>query len=66
MNLIHVEIVQDDIEHRITLGDFKARLLAEIGSVTWVVTRQQFERKVELAIDTVIQGIRDEKAVAGH
>ena len=61
-NIIQVEIVQGDIEHRLPLADFKAALLKEIGSVTFTVTRAQFERKVSSAIDVVIQRIRDEKA----
>lgn len=59
--LIHVEIVQDDIEHRVTIGEFRDQLIAEIGSVTWTMTRKQFERKVAAAVDRVIQRIRDER-----
>jgi len=61
MGLIHVEIVQDDIEHRVTLGEFRDQLIDEIGSVTWTMTRKQFERKVAAAVDRVIQRIRDER-----
>lgn len=58
-NIIQVEIVQDDIEHRLSLGDFKDQLIDEIGSVTWTLTRKQFESKVAVAVDRVIQRIRD-------
>jgi len=59
--LIHVEIVQDDIENRVALGEFRDQLITEIGSVTWTMTRKQFERKVAAAVDRVIQRIRDER-----
>lgn len=58
-SLIHVEIVQDDIQHWITLQEFRDKLIAEIGSVTWTITKSQFEKKVSLAVDRVIQEIRD-------
>lgn len=58
-SLIYVEIVQDDIQHRITLQEFRDKLIAEIGSVTWTITKSQFEKKVSLAVDRVIQEIRD-------
>lgn len=60
MKEIRVEIVHDDRETPLPLGDFKDRLIEEIGSVTFTMTRQQFERKVSAAIDRVIQKIRDE------
>lgn len=59
--IIHVEIVQNDIEHRVALGEFRDQLVKEIGSVTWTLTRKQFERKVAAAVDRVIQRIRDER-----
>ena len=61
-HLIQVEIVQDDISHRLPIADFKARLVTEIGSVTWTVTKSQFEKKVAVAVDAVIQRIRDARA----
>lgn len=57
--LIRVEIVQGDIEHRLPLGEFKRQLVEKIGSVAFTMTRKQFERQVSSAIDSVIQGIRD-------
>ena len=57
--IIHVEVVQGDIEHRVSLQEFRDMLVAEIGSVTWTMTRKQFEKKVACAVDRVIQGIRD-------
>jgi hypothetical protein len=57
--IIQVEVVQDDIEHRVTLQEFRDAMIQEIGSVTWTMTRKQFEKKVVLAVDRVIQGIRD-------
>jgi hypothetical protein len=57
--IIQVEVVQGDIEHRVTLQEFRDAMIQEIGSVTWTMTRKQFEKKVALAVDRVIQGIRD-------
>jgi hypothetical protein len=57
--IIQVEVVQGDIEHRVTLQEFRDAMIQEIGSVTWTMTRKQFEKKVVLAVDRVIQGIRD-------
>lgn len=61
MKEIRVEIVHDDRETALPLGEFKDLLVAEIGSVTFTVTRAQFERKVATAVDAVIQRIRDER-----
>lgn len=60
--IIYVEIVQSDIEHRVSLAEFRDQLIKEIGSVTLTITKAQFERKVSGAVDRVIQRIRDEKA----
>lgn len=57
--IIKVEVVQDDIAHRVTLGEFRDALIDEIGSVTFTLTRKQFRNKVATAVDRVIQGIRD-------
>jgi hypothetical protein len=59
--IIQVEVVQGDIEHRVTLQEFRDAMIQEIGSVTWTMTRKQFEKKVVLAVDRVIQRIRDGK-----
>jgi len=59
--IIHVEVVQGDIEHRIPLAEFRDLLVKEVGSVTWTLTQKQFERKVSAAVDRVIQRIRDER-----
>lgn len=61
-SLIQVEIVQGDIEHRLPLGEFRDRLVQEIGSVTFTMTRKQFRRQVSAAVDRVIQGVRDAAA----
>ena len=63
-NVIQVEIVQGDIEHRLPLADFRDALVKEIGSVALVVSRKQFEKRVATAIDRVVQRVRDEKATA--
>lgn len=57
--IIQVEIVQGDIEHKLSLAEFRNELVKEIGSVAWIVTKKQFEQKVAAAVDRVIQGIRD-------
>jgi hypothetical protein len=57
--IIKVDIRQDDIEHTLTLGEFRDQLIAEIGSVTWIVSKKQFRDRVATSIDRVIQRIRD-------
>jgi hypothetical protein len=57
--IIRVEIVQDDIAQRVTLGEFRDALINEVGSVTLTLTRKQFHNKVATAVDRVIQRIRD-------
>lgn len=59
--LIHVEVVQDGIEHRVKLAEFRELMVKEIGSVAWTITKKQFEKKVAAAVDRVIQRIRDER-----
>ena len=61
-HLVQVSIVQDDISHKLSIADFRDQLIAEIGSVTFVMTRCQFEKRVTTAVDTVIQRIRDARA----
>lgn len=61
--IVAVDIVQDDIEHRMPLGEFKQILKKEMGSVTFM-TQRQYEKRIDSAIDRIVQRIRDEKAQA--
>lgn len=56
--IIKVDIRQDDIEHTITLAEFKELLKNELGSITWMTTKQ-YKQKIDSAVDRIIQKIRD-------
>lgn len=56
--IIKVDIRQDDIEHTITLSEFKELLKNELGSITWMTTKQ-YKQKIDSAVDRIIQRIRD-------
>ena len=59
--IISVEIVQDDIEHRMSLGEFKELLKYELGSITFMTTAG-YHRRIDAAIDRIVQRVRDAKA----
>lgn len=54
--------IDGGIKLSIDLNDFLTALRTEIGSVTVVMTRAQFEKKFNEAVQSVIQGIKDESA----
>jgi len=60
--IIKVDIRQDDIEHTISLGEFKELLKRELGSITWM-TQGQYQKRIDAAVDSLIQKIRDSKYV---
>ena len=60
IKMIQVDIRQDDIEHTISLGEFKELLKKELGSITWMTTKQ-YQLKIDSAVDRIVQRIRDEQ-----
>lgn len=69
--IVQVEIVQGDIEHRLPIGEFIDRLIAELRPINYksrlfstkgTVDPEAMEKEQRSAIDRVIQRIRDEKA----
>jgi len=40
------------------LGDFKEKLIEEIGSVTWIMKNKTFEERVDQAFENVISGMK--------
>lgn len=59
--IIQVDIRQGDIEISTPLAEFRDEVIKAIGSVTFTLTRKQFEKQVALAFDGVIQRIRDSR-----
>ena len=48
------------ISMQTNMDDFIAALKTEIGAVTWVFTQKEFEKRIDAAVQTVIQGIKEE------
>ena len=42
------------------MDDFIMAFKEEIGSVTWVITQKEFEKRIDKAILKIIQGIKEE------
>jgi hypothetical protein len=57
---ILTSISAQGISLQIDLVDFIEALIAEVGSVTWVITDKQFRVRLEAACKTVIEGIKEE------
>ena len=55
-------ITGEKISIQMSIEDFVTALKAEIGSVTWVVTKAAFDTKLDEAVSRVIEGIKDESA----
>lgn len=59
-NPIITAYVQDDAARiSLPLDEFKALLIGEIGSITWVVKNQTFKDRVDQAFDTIVRGIKE-------
>lgn len=58
--IIQVEIVQGDIEQRLSLEDFRGRLLGELRTKT-AMTRGDLDKEIMSALDRVIQKVRDSR-----
>ena len=48
----------DEAEIAMSLEDFKAELVKEIGQVTWIFLDKTFQEKVDNAFDEVVRGIK--------
>lgn len=55
---IKMSIVDKEISLQCNLDDFIKLLISEIGSVTYVLTKSEFERRVLSAKDTVVDNIK--------
>lgn len=62
--VIPVYVQGDEAEICMSLDDFMAELLREIGPVTWIFTEKTFRDKAEKAIDSVVLNIK--KGAAGR
>jgi hypothetical protein len=59
---IHTTISQDGISLSIDIEDFEKALLNELGSVATVITRKQLKNRMQAAIKSVLEGIKEESA----
>ncbi len=58
-------VVEDSgISLSMNLEDFKTALKQEIGSVTWTFRKDTIDAKIDSAIDTIIEGIKQESSKA--
>ena len=57
---IETAITEESISLQISMDDFIAALKQEIGKVTWVFTQKEFDKRLDAAILSVFQGIKDE------
>lgn len=57
---ITTTITGEHISIQMSIEDFVTALKAEIGSVTWVMTKAGFEARLDAAVATVLQGMKDE------
>lgn len=56
--IITAFVTGDEAEISMSLDDFKAELLKEIGQVTWIILDKTFQEKVDNAFDEVVRGIK--------
>lgn len=57
--IITAHVVDDVARIAMPLEEFKKLLLAEIGSVTWILKDATFEEKVNVGIDNIIRGMKE-------
>lgn len=59
---IKTTITDESISLEMSMEDFKTAMLIEIGSVTTILTREQFKKRFDSAVVAVLQGIKEESA----
>ena len=57
---ISIGVSKEGISLAMDMEDFKAALSKEMGSVTWVFSKAEFEKRLKIAIDNIISGIKEE------
>ena len=57
---ITTSISTEGISIQMNMEDFITALKQEIGSVTWVVTQKTFNERLDIAIEKVLAGMKEE------
>ncbi len=61
---IQVNVTDESISLSITLDDFLSAVKKEIGSVRWVVKDETFELRLDKAVKSVLEKIKEESVKA--
>lgn len=61
---IRTNIGTEGIELLISIEDFEAALLEELGNVSLIVTKGQLKKRLSKAIENVLTGVKEESAKA--
>lgn len=61
---ITTTISPEGISLQMEMADFVSALKQEIGKVTWVFTQTEFEKRVDAAVATVLEGVKEESVKA--
>ena len=57
---ITTTISNESIALEISLDDFITALKQELGSVTWVFTAKEFEKRLDATIKTILSKVKEE------
>ena len=57
---ITTTISKSGISLQMDMEDFVKALKTEIDSVTWVFTKDEFEKRVDAAVEKILRGIKEE------
>jgi hypothetical protein len=57
---ISIIISNKEISLSIKMDDFITALKSEIGKVTWVFTKKEFEKRIDESIKTIIEAVNNE------
>lgn len=59
---ITTAVSREGIVIAMPIDDFASAMKAEIGKVTFVFTKAEFEKRFDEALKTVVEGIKEESA----
>jgi hypothetical protein len=63
---ITTSVYNEGIALSMDMEDFISTLKQEIGAVTWVFTKAEFEKRLDEAILKIVAGIKEESIKAIH
>ncbi len=59
---IKTTVGQEGIELQMDMADFREALKREIGSITWTLKKETFNKTLEEVITRIISGIKEESS----